>query len=196
MSDDTRDDADVISLADKLNPPPEPEPTKLFTVVERGGYLSLLDRETMAGVRPCEHRSYILDDEWSTVTCGECKAKLDPYAVLRQHAKIWQKIRSERAHYIRAHVDLLRASCHDMLRRSCFDDAERKRLKSRLYTSYGQDTKTLDAIIVLHKELEARVDAAHDARMAKRARNAQASRDAEGADVASITRERRHRGID
>lgn len=89
-------------------------PRPLFTRVpgNAGGRPHPALRDAPPDTRPCDHGRFVLDDEWLTVTCGECGERLDPYAVLRRHAVWWEEFahreaRAEEAEK-RFHVEELR----------------------------------------------------------------------------------------
>jgi hypothetical protein len=75
---------------------PDPKGGKPLFQVMRGYHAYGSDE--MAGVRPCAHPSYILDPDWMTVTCGECKERLEPFAVLIKYSEWWSEMDHRRDH--------------------------------------------------------------------------------------------------
>ncbi|MBA2670572.1 MAG: hypothetical protein H0U67_09390 [Gemmatimonadetes bacterium] len=59
-----------------------------FEIIRRDGW-----RDPGAEVRPCEHAKFILDERWSTVTCGKCKERVDPFSAIMYYAEKYQEIR-------------------------------------------------------------------------------------------------------
>src|SRR5690606_10949010 len=81
--------SDSGRIVGAIEPNPEGgEP--LFTIVRRGD-------TPPPNVRACPHPRYLLDEEWSTVTCGRCGERLDPFAVLLNYAVWWQRFDNHRA---------------------------------------------------------------------------------------------------
>lgn len=122
----------------ELQPPDADKP--LFTIVRRGP-LTLLNSAAAAdaaGVRPCSHSRFFLDDEWMTVTCAECKQRVEPYAVLRFNAGIIEKSQHERRMKEHAELRLLQSGIREMLKRSCFTDEERDRGRRETYFVGGK----------------------------------------------------------
>jgi hypothetical protein len=47
------------------------------------------------GVRPCSHGPFVLDEKWSTVTCGKCGQHVPPFNVLLRWAE-WDEMAKRR----------------------------------------------------------------------------------------------------
>lgn len=122
----------------------------VFKIVR--GPLGLLNDNV--GVRPCDHHSFILDDKWNTVTCSECKAKVDPYSALRAYASWYEKLQRKRENAEHAEWSLLAKSIREMLKRRCFTDEERETMKRQTHL-YGLGS--LKGIRTLHEEVTERV---------------------------------------
>lgn len=138
-------------------------PDDLFRVVERGP-LFLHDPRN-DGVRPCDHRKYVLDDELVVVRCADCKERLEPYAVLRRYAEWFDDLKRMRdnAQHSRWHATGQRI--RNMLDRSCFTEAERDDYRRRTHL-YGKGA--LEEIQRIEKEVEDRVNAARQQRASRR----------------------------
>ena len=61
-----------------------------FEIIRRAGF-----KEPDADVRPCAHGKFILDEQWSTVTCGKCREKVDPFSALMYYALNYEATRRE-----------------------------------------------------------------------------------------------------
>lgn len=117
------------------------------------GPLGLLSNDDTC-VRPCEHPRFILDDEWKTVTCGECRQLVDAYSALRMYAKWYQRIRREHEDTQHAEWALLAADVRKMLKRRQFTDEERTSIGRESHT-FGKDS--LETIRKVHAEISKRV---------------------------------------
>ncbi len=135
-------------------------PPPLFRVIARGA-LSLIgdDKE----IRPCEHPRFILDDGMLTVTCGECKQRVEPYAALRTYATWWIALERKRADAEHAEWSRLVQAIREMAKRRMFSDAERETIRRNSW-AYGKGS--LQEMRELHAELTKRI---HRAKQARRA---------------------------
>lgn len=77
-----------------------------------------------AGVRPCAHPSFILDERWATVTCAECKERVDAFSALIRYAEWWEQFQHRRAMHEQAERSLHHTRLRTLARHRCFSDAE------------------------------------------------------------------------
>lgn len=100
-----------------IRPPFEKGGDRVFKINRRSGYYQKADE--------CQHRVYVLDEDWSTVTCDACGEKLDPFAVLMHHA-VWEERMDGRRHEIeRAEEWMLKESLRRLRRLVDTTDEER-----------------------------------------------------------------------
>jgi hypothetical protein len=81
--------------------------------------------ETGKVARPCDHGAFLLDEKWSSVTCGLCRKEVPAFDALMTLVAHWDRLKSDAAHRERATADLHRAELRRLARLRIFDDAER-----------------------------------------------------------------------
>jgi hypothetical protein len=75
--------------------------------------------------RPCDHGAFLLDEKWSSVTCGKCNVVVPAFDALMTLVAHWDRLKADAAQRERATADLNRAELRRLERLRCFDDAER-----------------------------------------------------------------------
>ena len=116
-----------------------------FVVLRRDDARYRHDDE-MAGVRPCAHRRFILDAKWNTVTCAECKERLDAFPVLLRYAEWQEEMEMKRDLANHASVRLYAGLIRDRMRRTSVTPEERAEAEEVLQRhGYGHDVEAVKA---------------------------------------------------
>jgi hypothetical protein len=108
----------------------------LFKIIRRRDVLTGYGSEGNENVRPCDHASFILDEKFATVTCGECKTQVDAFSVLMWYAEWGEKWKMHRLMSERAEKDVYVALLRQMSKRVALTDDERKEVKTAIRDSY------------------------------------------------------------
>lgn len=98
-------------IAGIIRPSDNPDEPPTFQIVSR------LDVRVDEKVRPCEHRSFIMDEKWKTVTCESCKERVDPFAVLLSFATWYKSIDHKRKIQEEAERSMLATEARALLKR-------------------------------------------------------------------------------
>jgi hypothetical protein len=106
-------------IAGIIQPSDNPDEAPTFQIVSR------LDVRVDADVRPCEHRKFILDEKWKTVTCEACKDRVDPFAALLSFATWYKQLEHKRQMQEHAEANLLRQTAAALRRRRGLTDEEK-----------------------------------------------------------------------
>lgn len=114
----------------------------------------LRDHQRDENIRPCDHRSFVLDEKWMTVTCGECGDRVDAFAALMKYADWWQKMESRRAQMEEAEKNMLRESLRRLSRLRAATEEERDEIARVI--GWAGDSKPVAEL----REVERRIDRA------------------------------------
>jgi hypothetical protein len=133
------------NLVGAIRPSPDGE-KPLFRVVRREARMQW--EEDAAGVRPCDHPNYILDEKWQSVTCGECRERLDAFAVLLTHAEYTIRMKHERQRAEYAERDLQVAELRRLSRLRSLTPDESAEIEKALVRSrfIGGDSLSLSEL--------------------------------------------------
>jgi hypothetical protein len=108
-----------------------------------------------AGVRPCAHPRFILDERWSTVTCGECKQVVDAFSALMRYAEWSEQWRRDRGLAEAAEQRLQITVLRSLARKRCFTDEERRELNGAIQNYRPHRTaRELEVIVRKFEALE------------------------------------------
>lgn len=122
-------------------------------------------QEAGPNVRPCPHPSFVLDQKWATVTCAECRERVDSFAALMRYAEWMERFKSRQAMAEdaekRMHVAHLRA----LRRRRALTDEQRAEIDTALAREWKLSSVELEA---LSRRMERAVRDAREAAMLKR----------------------------
>lgn len=113
----TKEEGELVGA---IRPGPNGEPP-LFRIIRHDDEV----RDAGPNVRPCDHRQFIVDAKFSTVTCGKCHTQVPPCAALIILIEHWDRVICDRQTAAdaekRAHVAELRR----LGRLRCMTDEER-----------------------------------------------------------------------
>jgi hypothetical protein len=98
-------------IAGIIKPSDSPDEPPTFQIVERRTISVDPD------VRPCEHRRFLLDEKWKTVTCEACKERVDPFAALMSFATWYKDLEHKRQMQEEAERNLHRAHARQVAAR-------------------------------------------------------------------------------
>lgn len=146
------DESKVIGSIDLA---PEPGERPLFTILRN-------DKpwEPLPG---CAHGSFELNTEWLTITCGKCREKIEPFAVLMAYATWYEKIEARSRSLERQHIGFLREQLGALRERVALSDADREEIRRARHTT-SKDT-TVEKLTALLRRLN---DKLRDAKLSKR----------------------------
>jgi hypothetical protein len=128
-NDFTREEGELVGA---IRPGPDGEPT--FRIVRREARM-YTEREA-ENVRPCEHHAFILDEKFATVTCGECKSKIDAFAALMLYAEWFERLKHKQYHAESAEKQLYVSLIRQQAKRQALTDDERAEIGEWLRLHY------------------------------------------------------------
>lgn len=146
-----------------IRPGENPGDPPIFTIV-RGGWDA---RE--AGVRPCEHHHFVLDPQWSTVTCKDCGDKVEPFAALLHYARWFDRFRARAEQAAHAEKRLTVARLRRLRGLRACAEADRAEIETAIREEHRRSPESL---ATLANRVERATNEARAARRVARRRKA------------------------
>jgi hypothetical protein len=130
------EDGDGGAIVGMIRPDPKGGNAPLFRVIRKRDNPEYQHHEVpdaeAPDVRPCAHPRFILDERWMTVTCGECKAKIEPFAAIMVYADWWERHKQQAMMAQMAERRLYIAELRRLSRLRGLTDDERKEVRAAI----------------------------------------------------------------